>query len=134
MNTIAATRWVVRLGIPVLIVSIVVLYVNYGLLGVPQGMDTMVDTHPPGTLCLIQKRPSSVTPGAVVFVDLDDGGTVLSRVVEVSDDETFTIRHDNRKSVFLYLEERGPYRVDAVRGIVVSMLVNEAQGEPKSVR
>lgn len=131
MNTIRATRIVLRLGVMLLVLCAVVLYWNFGLLRVPAGMDTMTDTHPPGTLCVIEKAPSSLEEGAVVFIDLPDGSTVLTRVVTVHGDGSIAVRHDNRGSVFTYLEAHGPYRGAAVRGLVLTMFVTEAQGVPR---
>ena len=130
MNTVGATRLMRRLALPAVLVAGVVLYVSFGVLRVPRGMDTMPETHPGGTICVIDKRPGPVSEGWVVFVDLSDGASVLTRVAAVHDDGSFEIRHDNRESPFVHLEERGPFAVPAVRGLVLTALDVEPQGEP----
>ena len=77
-------RFVRRLILPVALVCFLVLYLTVGFLRVPAGMDTMLDI-PGGSLCVIDKRSGSVQPGIPVFVDLGDGSTLLSRVVERDD-------------------------------------------------
>ena len=119
MTAAEATRWVRRIGLPLVIVGAVVLYVRYDFLGVPAGMDTLPDTHPPGSSCLIDTWGSALAPGQAVFVDLPDGSTVLSRVESVQPDGSFEIRHDNRRSGFGYLERLGPYPPEALRGLVL---------------
>ena len=99
-------------------------------LRVPEGMDTMPDTHPPGTICLIEKAPSSLEEGSVIFIDLPDRSTLLTRVAAVHDDGSVSIRHDHRASGFVYLEAKGPYPRGAVRGLVLTMLVTSTQGLP----
>lgn len=132
MNTLKATRWVGRLGVPLLLVCALALYWHFDLLAVPEGMDTMPETHPAGTICLIEKSPSGLVQGSVVFVDLPDGSTVLTRVAAVFDDGAIAIRHDNRASVFCYLEQSNPYPATAVRGLVLTMFVGQPQGVPRS--
>lgn len=126
----AVRRWVPFVSLALVAGSVGAMCLWYGLLTVPRGMDTMMDTHPPGTVCLIQKTPGGVVADAVVFVDLPEGATVLSRVARVLADGSFEIRHDNRESVFRHLEDLGPFWPADVRGLVVTMFVTEAQGEP----
>ena len=130
MNTVGATRLMRRLALPAVLVAGVVLYVSFGVLRVPRGMDTMPETHPGGTICVIDKRPGPVSEGWVVFVDLSDGASVLTRVAAVHDDGSFEIRHDNRQSKFGYLERLGPYPASSVRGQVLSAFTEIGQGEP----
>ena len=115
-----------------LVVAAVAMWWCFGLLRVPEGMDTMPLSHPEGAVCLIQKRPWSVSPGAVVFLDLPDGSTVLTRVVSVSEDGELKIRHDNRSSRFVGLERGGPYRIEDVRGVVITAFVSKAQDAPRA--
>lgn len=131
MDPKVAKRWLVRLSVVVVAASVVLMYLSYGLLSVPRGMDTMPDTHPPGAVCLIQKWPSTVAERAVVFVDVEGGATVLSRVEKITADGKVSIRHDNRRSEFCYLEAAGPYDIDAVRGLVLTMFITEPVGEPQ---
>ncbi len=96
------------------------LYTQYGLLRVPAGMDTMPDSFPPGTLCLIEKSPSVVIPQkSVVFVDLPQGGTVLTRVVEIVGDDLI-VQHDNPKSGLGFPGGKGAVELSWVRGLVLT--------------
>lgn len=129
MNPQVAKRWMLRTGWLAVAASGVWMYLSYGLLRVPAGMDTMPDTHPPSTLCLIQKRPSQVPRGAVVFLDVEGGATLLTRVVGTAPDGALTIQHDNRASRFAHLE-REAFTLADVRGLVVTMFVEDPQGVP----
>ena len=130
MNSLRLTRLVLACSVPTLIVCTVILHYSYGLVRVPAGMDTMVETHPPGTLCVIEKSPGSLPANSVVFVDLPDGSTVLTRAVAVNADGGIDIRHDNRASRFQYLESAGPYPLQAVRGHVLSFFLPDPKGAP----
>lgn len=113
-------RWVVRAWLPVLVLVVLSLYWLFDVVRVPVGMDTMVDSLPPGTVLLLMAHPLRVEPGSVVLLDLPEpiGGTLLTRVEHVADDGSFGIRHDNRQSRFVGLEQRGPYRLADVHGTV----------------
>lgn len=109
-----------RLALPIVLLGSLLLWFNYGMLGVPSGMDTMIDSHPPGTRCLIAKRPSSVRQGAVVFVDLPQGGTLLARVAAVDDRGNLSLSCDNPRSPYAReLDELGAVAPSAVRALVL---------------
>ena len=116
--------WVRRVMIVALLVFCVLLYVNFGWLRVPHGMDTMPDEFPGGTLCLIQKQPGSVAVGSVVFVDVD-GGTVLTRVVGVVG-QRVEVEHDNKSSKLGFGGCRGLVSVSAIRAIVLTGLTSDS--------
>ena len=123
MNTIRAAGVMRRLMLPLALVVILWVYLSVGMLRVPVGMDTLAKTHPEGSLCLIDKRSSSVREGAVVFVDAL-GGTLLSRVSS-RQDGFIRLRHDNRGSEFPDGERLGPLPLSAVRGVVVAVFPPE---------
>ena len=115
----------VRRGILVgCIGAFVLLVLHFGWLRVPPGMNTMPDQYPPGTLCLVQKRPDEIPTGAVVFVDVG-GGTVLTRVVRVSADR-IEVEHDNKASTVGFGGSRGEVPRDAVRALVLTGLIGES--------
>lgn len=111
-----------RAILPVSLLLLLWIYLSVGFLRIPEGMDTLPKTHPPGSLCLIDKRRGSVAEGAVVFVDVR-GGTLLSRVVERSDG-LIRMRHDNPDSE-LPDEELGAVTLDRVRGTVLAVFPPE---------
>ena len=118
--TVRVASRIRRLALPIVLLGSVALWFNYGLLGVPIGMDTMLDTHPPGTRCLIEKRPSRVRQGGVVFVDLPDGGTLLARVAAVDDQGRISLACDNPRSRYRELaDELGAIDPSAVRALVL---------------
>lgn len=117
--------WIRRLALPCVLLGGLWLWRGYGMLTVPAGMDTLPDTHPPGTRCLVEKRPRHVVAGAVVFVDVsagtpDDGeaGTVLLRVVETTPDGRVTLAADNTASPWASLV-RQPLPESAIRALVL---------------
>ena len=114
-----AARMVKRLALPFMLGGVVLLWMQYGVLTVPDGMDTMPDTHPPGTRCLVEKTPRRVPVGAVIFVDVR-GGTMLSRVDALTEGGIM-LKHDNTHSRFADLQER-PVPLSAVRGLVLVSL------------
>lgn len=99
------------------------LWWNYGTLTVPAGMDTMPEEYPPGSLCVIEKRPGSVAPGEVVFFEWG-GGMLLSRVSRVEGDR-FWVEHDAPDSRFPDGDELGAIGVSAVYGLVLTAFVGE---------
>ncbi len=123
MNTLRAAQLMRRLMLPAAVVVALWVYLTVGLLRVPLGMDTLTETHPEGSLCVIDKRSASVQTGAVVFVDAL-GGTLLSRVSS-RDDGFIRLRHDNRGSAFPDGEELGPLPISAVRGVVLAVFLPE---------
>ena len=133
MNPARLRPWVTRIGLVLTLVLVVLFLRTYGMLTVPPGMDTMPD-YPPGTLCVIEKRPAEVSVGAVVFVDVDDG-SLLTRVAAVADGE-FQVRHDDPHSRFARLQGEGlgwmPF--ERIRGLVLTGFVPERtrdEGRPR---
>jgi hypothetical protein len=124
LDTVRVARLLRRGIAPAAIVGFLLLYAMYGVLSVPAGMDTMPDSHPAGAVCVIAKRPSRVTVGAVVFVDVD-GGTLLTRVAEVGDRD-IAVRHDNPQSRFGDGSELGRLPIGAVRGLVLTTFLPSA--------
>lgn len=120
-------RWVVRLTLVGLIVTVLLFSWWFGVLRVPVGMDGLSDILPP-SVCLIDKRESSVLVGSAVFVDLPAGGTVLSRVVELSPDGQMRLENDNPDSVQPDSNELGLLPLDSLRGVV--LVVFAGQGPP----
>ena len=125
--TIAAARVLRRAMLPMALAAALLFFWKFGTLTVPAGMDTLEELLPPGTVCVVDKRPWHVRPGAVVFVDLPDGGTLLSRVERVDGDRLW-LRHDNPKSRFADGEELGALSVDAVRALVLTAFASEPEG------
>ncbi len=122
VNSLKTARFLRRCMLPVALICGALLFYNFGTLKVPKGMDTMMDSVPAGTTCLIQKRPSKVVVGNVVFVDLPRGGTLVTRVDEVRGDR-FTVRHENSSSRFGTGESLGELSVAMVRGIVIASFI-----------
>lgn len=120
-------RWVVRAALPIVLLCALLLFWLFGTVRVPAGMDTMIDTLPPGTVLLLMLHPSRVEPGSIVLLDLPEpiGGTLLSRVERVAADGSFSIRHDNRASRFVGLEQHGPFRMADVHGTVFTHFLGE---------
>ena len=111
----------IRGAIAVAVLSFgVLLYLNYGFLRVPIGMDTMPDSFPGGTLCFVREQPSTIPVGAVVFVEVPSG-TVLTRVVEVAGDR-ITVEHDNAQSKLAFGRSRGIVAAEQVRAIVLTAM------------
>lgn len=104
----------------------------YGVLRVPTAMDTLPLTHPPGSACLIEKWPSRVRVGSAVFVDLEDGGSLLARVAEVRVDGSLILAVDNPKSRFAELqgERLGPVPLARVRGLVLVIFAPDVEAPP----
>lgn len=107
-----------RLTLPLAVVAGVWFWLTFGALQVPKGMDTM-PSAPPGSSCLIDKRAGRARVGHEVFVDVPDGGTVLTRVLEVTADDLLVLRHDNAESRLPDSRAFGPLPRSAVRGIVL---------------
>ncbi|MEZ5965436.1 MAG: hypothetical protein R3F56_16505 [Planctomycetota bacterium] len=118
-------RGIRRLTLPLALVGGVVLQRGYGVRTVPIGMDTLPDTHPPGTRCLVDKRPSHVVVGAVVFAEVP-GGTVLGRVESRFGDDRLQLAADNDASCFADLL-RAPVPLRAVRGLVLVTFLPEPE-------
>ncbi len=131
-RSLRAASWIRRATLPVALVCGFLLVRWYGFLRVPGGMDTLPHTHPPGSACIIEKWPSRVVRGAVVFVDLADGGSLLARVAEVRGDGTLMLEHDNVKSRFAdpQGERLGPVTLEQVRGMVLVVFPPDVEAPP----
>ena len=129
-DPLRVARWLRRAALPASIALFALLYLSYGLLRVPRGMDTMPEQFPAGTLCVIDKRPGLPTVGSVVFVDVHDG-TLLTRVV-AHDGDRVVVAHDNAGSRWPSSAEFGSWPLSAVRGLVLTGLVPESgEGTPR---
>lgn len=94
------------------------LWLCFGAMRVNQQMDTLIDTVPPGSLCIVDKRQGAAQPGDAVFVQLADGGILLSRVTARAADGSLTVRNDNRDSRWPDSASLGPLPASALRGTV----------------
>lgn len=112
------TRWARRAALPMAMVGGVALYLCFGAVRVPLGMDT-TPSIPAGSLCLIDKRSSKAQVGCRVFVDLPDGGTVLSKVVAIRDDDRLVLQHEAADSQLPDSDQFGPVARAQVRGVVL---------------
>ena len=118
-------RLVRRLILPVALLCFLLLYLTVGFLRVPRGMDTMPEI-PGGSLCVIDKRSGSVQPGIPVLVDLEDGSTLLSRVIE-RDEDRIRVRNDNDASRLPDSDELGWLSLSAVRGSVLAVFAPDGK-------
>lgn len=110
----------------VAVVAVVYFFTLYGSWTVLAGMDTMPETYPPGSTCIIRKDPGFVKKGSVVMIGLPGGAVLLTRVERVEGDRIH-IRHDNRESVFRHYENQS-YPISDVRGLVLSALLPDPEG------
>ena len=120
-DTVKLSRWLRRLALPFVLLAFVWLYLSYGVRSVPTGMDTLPKSCPVGSFCAVQKNPTRVRVGSVVFVDVGRGALLLSQVSALEPDGRFQIRHENRRSAFLQYETQGPYKVEQVRELVLGV-------------
>lgn len=123
MNSTLLTRIVRRAALPTALVCGFLLWWNFGSVVVPVGMDTMTAEFPPGTLCIVDKRPPPLAAGQVVWFTVD-GGVLLSRVSRVDGDQ-FWVEHDNARSRFADGDELGPLPRSALRSLVLSSFRGE---------
>lgn len=112
--------------LPVALVLGAALWLNYGTLRVPAGMDTLPGEYPPGSLCVVDKRPGTPRVGEVVFFDHRDG-VLLSRVARI-DGESLYVEHADT-SRFPDGEDLGPVPVGAVRALLLTAFVPDRTGE-----
>lgn len=120
--------YVLRRGLlPVAIVLGVLLGVNYGTIRVPAGMDTLPDEFPPGSLCVVDKRPGRPRVGEVLFFFHRDG-VLLSRVARVEGDAVFFAHSDSSR--FPDGEELGPVPIQQVHALLLTAFVPDAAGGP----
>lgn len=118
-DTTRATRWVRRAMLPAVLLGALVLWVCFGAQRVHQAMDTLPDSVPPGSLCIVDKRSGAAQPGRAVFVQLADGGILLSRVQARADDGSLVLRNDNQDSRFPDSRQLGPVPLARLRGTVL---------------
>lgn len=111
-------RRVRALTLPMALVMGFWFYRSFGILRVPAGMDSMPGT-PPGSVCIIDKRPSTAAVGHVVFVRAPGGGIVLSRVQSQTPAGSFVVLHDNPESALPDSRSFGPASPDAIVGVVL---------------
>ena len=120
--------YVLRRGLlPVAIVLGVMLGVNYGTIRVPAGMDTLPDEFPPGSLCVVDKRPGPPRVGEVLFF-LHRDGVLLSRVARVEGGAVYFDHSD--ASRFPDGEELGPVSVDQIHALLLTAFVPDGAGGP----
>lgn len=121
-DTIRLSRWIRRLALPVVLLALFYFYLHFGWQTVPTGMDTVPTSAPPGSVCAIAKRPTTLEAGtSLVFLEVPGGGVLLSRVSKLEPDGRFHIRHENRESKYLRYESMGPYSMDKVQGLVLGV-------------
>lgn len=117
-----------RLTLPFAVVAGIVFWQMYGVVRVPEGMDTMPHIAP-GSACLVARNGNTAKVGHEVFCDVPDGGTVLSRVQEITADDRLVLRHDHTESRLPDSRAFGPVARDAVRGVVLVVFGSEAPAE-----
>lgn len=128
-DTVRLSRWIRRLGLPIVLLALFFFYLNFGWQTVPSGMDTMPESAPPGSVCAIEKRPGTLKPGSsLVFLEVPGGGVLLGQVSSLEADGRFHIRFENRKSRYLRFESMGPYSIDKVQGLVLGVFHFEGSG------
>ena len=136
LDSMRAARLVRRVLPFVAVGSAILLYTHFGVVKVPAGMDTMPRVAPPGSLCLIHKRPPALGVGSLVFVELperDGGGTLLSRVSRVTD-AGIEVEHSNSGSRLPSSAQFGMLPRAAVRGVVITVWptgVDDSVGSPR---
>ena len=82
-DTVRLTRWIRRLALPVVLLALFFFYLNFGWQTVPGHMDTMPESAPAGSICAIDKRPTTLkAKTSVVFLEVP-GGVLLSRVSRI---------------------------------------------------
>lgn len=127
VDPLKAARWLRRAMIPVAIILGIALYMSFGWIRVPMGMDTLPGSYPEGSLCFVLKRPSVVSPGAVVFVDLPGGGTLLARVSAIFEGG-FELTADDPESRFAAMLSGMVHRPAALRAQVITSFSPDASG------
>jgi hypothetical protein len=123
-------RWVRRAVLPFALLCGFVLYVCFGTIRVPAGMDT-TPAIPPGSLCIVDKRAGQAAVGHAVFVDLPKGGTLLTRVAAIDAQGRLVLRNDRADSELPDSRQFGPLPRSSVRGVVLCVFPGE--GEPGEV-
>ena len=121
---VRAARLVRRLTLPFAVAAGLFFWSRYGVIRVPEGMDTM-PSIPAGSACLVDKRGSVAMPGHEVFCDVPDGGTVLSRVSSVTADGALVLAHDANDSRLPDSRAFGPLPRSSVRGVVLVVFAGD---------
>jgi len=114
-----------RWTLPVALVLGAGLWLNYGTLRVPPGMDTLPGEFPPGSLCLIDTRPGAPRVGEVVFFRHRDG-VLLSRIARIEGESLFFDHADTSR--FPDGDELGPVPMDAVDALLLTAFVPDRAG------
>ncbi len=127
VDTLKIARGLRRLMLPLAILLGLALYWSFGWIRVPAGMDTMPDSYPAGSLCFVLKHPSRVSVGAIVFVDLPTGGTLLARVSAIRD-QGFELLADNPESKFAAMLRKTVHPPAALRAQVITSFLPQASG------
>ncbi len=117
-----------RLTLPVAVIAGIVFWQMYAVIRVPAGMDTMPHIAP-SSVCLVARSGKTAKVGHEVFCEVPDGGTVLSRVQEVTADDRLVLRHDYAASRLPDSRVFGPVMRDAVRGVVLVVFGADAEAE-----
>jgi type IV secretory pathway protease TraF len=118
LDPLRLARIVRRSMLPIALGAAAIFWVCFGMVKVPLGMDTM-PTIPPESLCVLDKRVSQAGVGHEVFVEVPDGGTLLSRVLEVTPDDRIVVRNDNAQSLLPDSRVFGPLSRSRVLGVVI---------------
>jgi len=119
-RALATQRMARRIRRITLVLAIVLLgwlWLTYGGRWVPAKMDTVPDI-PPGSFCVVDKRPATVQVGSHVFVELSGSGVVLSRV-SAREGDRIRILHPNASSSLPDSRTLGEVPVEAVLGTVL---------------
>jgi hypothetical protein len=117
-----------RLTLPFAVIAGIVFWQMYGVIRVPEGMDT-IPSIAPGSTCLVAKSGSKAMVGHEVFCDVPDGGTVLSRVTEITADGRLVLRHDHVESRLPDSRAFGPVSRESVRGVVLVVFGSDVAAE-----
>lgn len=128
-------RYARRIVLALTVVAGVFFFTWYGSTGVPAGMDTMPESYPPGTWCLVERSPGTLVAmedgqptSSVVFVEVEGGGLLLARVKRIEGEQVF-LHIENRDSRFAGYEEK-PVARSQIRYLVLTGFVpDEKQGQ-----
>ena len=126
IGSLRAGRVVRRLILPIALVCFLALYLCFGFLRVPQGMDTMPDVYPPGTTCLIQRHPTSVVANkSIVFLEVESGAApLLVRVLKFENGRIYPFVENPQSRFAAYAEESYPF--DKVRSLVLTGVIPDS--------
>lgn len=116
-----------RLVLPVMVVAAVWIWFCFGTMRAHGAMDTLTGrvlggerrpAVPAGSLCIVDKRASSAVVGSAVFVELDDGSVLLSRVVAITE-QGMWLENDNDRSRLPDSEQLHTVAMERHRGTVL---------------